>query len=170
MNRGGIARLAAVAIGLSLSCSPAGNDATPGNDPGEVARFRAATGPLEELRVRLDTAGGLVVWGFCYFPERTSLTVVVHDSAGTALARTQPTVENSLFQSLPLRAPGSAAWPPGRYEIQVHATFAPGAQPERVLRESRGGEAFTGDGMVRTRQGRPAYDKRFVITLPPEAA
>jgi hypothetical protein len=162
--------LGALVLSAAGGCAPSGERERAPAPPGEVARFRLSSGPLEELRVHRDTAGALVVWGFCYFPEHTSLTVVVYDSSGAALARTQPAVQNSLFESLPLRPPAGAAWEPGSYEIEIHASFAPGAQPESVLRASRGGESLTGEGMARTLQGRPAYAKRFPVVLRADSA
>ncbi len=151
---------------VSADCAPGeGERASPAARAGDLGLFRATDGPLEEVRVRRDTAGGIVVSGFCFFPEETVLTVVVYDAAGLAVARTQPTVRHSLFRSLPL-SPSGGAWRAGRYEVGIEVSFAPGAQPERVLREARNGEALSGDGMTRTRQGRPAFSKRFPIVVP----
>ena len=107
-----------------------------------------------------------MVSGFAYFPEQTQLSLVLYDSAGRAVARTQAQVVNSLFQSLPLAAEEGRTWPPGDYELSIEAIFAPGAQPKRVLEASKDGAALSGEGMTTTVQGRPAYAKRILFEVP----
>ena len=161
------ALLLCAGLGLAaggLACRHQDSDRAAG-DPGELARFRLSDGPLEELRIRRDTRGSFVISGFCFFPEQTQLSLVLYDAEEVVVARTQAQVQNSLFQSLPLTRPDDRRWPAGAYTLVVEAIFAPGAQPDRVLRSSRQGQALTGEGMTTTVQGRPAFAKRFPFVL-----
>ena len=150
---------------VSVACQRQGEGTAAAEDPNELAHFRLEDGPLEEVRVRRDTRGGFVVSGFCFFPEMTQLALVLYDADEQAVARTQVQVQNSLFQSLPLTRPDGRRWPGGAYAISVEAVFAPGAQPDRVLQSSKGGQTLSGDGMTTTVQGRPAFVKRFAFVL-----
>lgn len=162
--------LAAGLVTSAVACAPRETSDTPAADPSELARLRLPDGPLEEIRVRRDTRGGFVVSGFSYFPEHTRLGLVLYDSDGRALARTQAEVVSSLFQSAPLAPPDGSGWPAGAYEILIEAIFAPGAQPERVLESSQDGAALSGDGMTTTVQGRPAFAKRVPFMVPGDGA
>jgi len=157
--------LLAAGLAGGVACAPQESGETPA-DPHELARLRLADGPLEEARVRRDTRGGFVVSGFAYFPEHTRLGLVLYDSTGRVLARTQTEVLNSLFRSMPLVRSDGGRWPAGAYEILIEAIFAPGAQPDRVLEASKGGAALSGDGMTTTVQGRPAFAKRISFMVP----
>lgn len=128
-------------------------------------RLELDSGPLGDLVVGRDTGGAFVVSGLCYFPDGTRVTVNLYDSLGTLLTRTQPVVEHAYLASLPLHSESGRPWPPGRYAIELSASFAPGAQPPQVLRAAKSGSAFHGAGMVRTRQGEPAFSRRFQVSL-----
>ena len=113
------------------------------------------------MRTRSD--GAFVVSGFTYFPDGTRLVVALTDSTGFTQTQTQPTVENALFEGLPLRTPDGTPWPGGTYHVHVSARFGQGQQDEQVMQESDGGRAFDGEGMSTTRDGSPVFSKSFRI-------
>jgi hypothetical protein len=150
----------------ALSCSPSRTEDVvhvAGRD--HRVSLDLGSGPLDDLVIVRDTAGHFVVSGLCFFPDGTRLTVALYDSSGTPLARTQPTVEDALFRSLPLGPDQGTALVPGRYALEISAEFAPGAQPPRVVRALGSGREFSGPGMTKSRQGHPAYSRRFQFRM-----
>jgi len=158
-------RLALCALALVLAGCSSSGDRVHVADREHRVKIRLRSGPFEEITVGRDSDGGIVAGGLCFFPDGTRLTVALADSAGHELGRTQPVVDRALFHSLPLKGPGGGAWPEGRYAVDISATFAPGAQTPEVLRESKSGAAFHGEGMTTSRQGRLAYSRRFQVSL-----
>lgn len=165
-----LGRLLLVVAALAVSAGACGKPENGRDDlrtAGEGRRIRLGftSGPLDELVVLRDTAGRLVVSGVCLFPDGTRLTVALYDSTGRLVGRTQPVIEDALFRSLPLGDDQGRGWPAGRYAVELSAAFAPGAQPPEALRAFGKGERFRGPGMTRSRQGHPAYERRFQVEL-----
>lgn len=118
-----------------------------------VATFK--DGPVSELRLLRDTAGGVVVHGATDFPEgtRVSIQLVEPGAAGSsarALAMTNAAVALGEFTSQPL-TPASGPLPPGLVTVRVGASFAPGAQSDQVLNAAAQGLRFSGTGMTPSR-------------------
>jgi hypothetical protein len=162
-------RPAAVLLLLALAgCSRSGGGA---DDVVHVAgadqkvKLDPGPGPLDELVLVRDTAGRFVLSGLCFFPDGTRVDVALYDSTGRFRARTQPTVERAMLRALPLGDEAGRGWPAGRYAIELSANFAPGAQAPEVLRAVGSGGQFGGAGMTRSRQGHPAYSRRFQVRL-----
>ena len=162
------AALAAVALWLLTgACAPGrrADDVVHAAGADRKVKLELSSGPVEELIVVRDTDERFVVSGLCFFPDGTRLSVALYDSAGTFRARTVPTVDQALFRSLPLGGDDGGGWPGGRYVIELSAEFAVGAQPPAVLRAVGDGREFRGDGMTVSRQGHPAYARRFQVRL-----
>ncbi len=164
-GRGAVVTVAALAL-LAAACSTSGrrDDAVHVAGADRKVKLELSSGPVEELIVARDTAERFVVSGLCFFPDGTRLSVALYDSAGVCRARTTPTIGQARFRSLPLGDEGGG-WPPGRYAIELSAEFAPGAQPAEVLRAFGSGRETRLDGMTRSRQGHPAYARRFQVRL-----
>lgn len=117
-----------------------------------IATFK--DGPMDELRLLRDTAGGVVVYGVTDFPEGTRVRVQLVEpaagGAGRALAMTTATVELGHFTSQPLN-PASGPLGPGLVAVRVAVSFAPGSQPEAVLAAAGRGLRYHGNGMIPAR-------------------
>jgi hypothetical protein len=163
----GVLLSAVTLLWLAAGCSAPRHDRDVVHAAGadEKVKLELSSGPIEELVVVRDTDRRFVVSGLCYFPDGTWLSVALYDSSGALLARTVPTIDRALFRSLPLGDQAGGGWPAGRYAVELSAEFAPGAQPPAVLHAFGSGRDFRGDGMTKSRQGRPAYSRRFQVRL-----
>jgi hypothetical protein len=88
-----------------------------------VASFK--DGPVREIRLLRDTAGGVVVYGETEFPEGTLVRVELVEPnspvavrAGRALAMTTATVKLGNFASQPL-VPAAGPWPTGMTAARI---------------------------------------------------
>jgi hypothetical protein len=154
-------------LGCSRSEGPPGaavDDRVHAAGPDRKVRLEFDSGPIGEVVFTHDTAGKLVVGGVCYFPDGTRLDVALVDSSGSIVARSQPTVEDAMFNSLPLSVPDTTGGPRD-YVVHLSASFAPGAQSPEVLRKVKPGTEFVGEGMMVNRQGHLAYSRRLRVSL-----
>lgn len=114
-----------------------------------IATFK--DGPMDELRLLRDTAGGVVVYGATDFPEGTRVRVQLIEpaagGAGRALAMTTATVELGHFTSQPLNS-SSGPPGPGLVAVRVAVSFAPGVQPDAVQAAAGRGLRYHGNGMI----------------------
>lgn len=183
MRGGNRDRLRAFALTLALGAAACGAAALSGcsrerDTPGAASddlvhragtdrrvRLKFESGPLGEIVITRDTAGRLVIGGVCYFPDGTRLDVALVDTAGQVISRSQPVIEDAMFTSLPLAVPDTSGWSGHGYDIQLSASFAPGAQAPEVLRQVKPGRAFVGEGMMLSRQGHFAYSRRLRVSL-----
>jgi len=154
----------AILLAASAGCGTRSTGGVHDAGADRKVHIRPDTGPIDQLTVLRDTDGKFVVAGVCLFPEGTRLDVFVADSSGADCGRSQVVVEHELFQSSPL-GPEAGSAPPGRYDVRLEATFAPGLQSEAVVHEIGDGRRFQGPGMTRTRQGRVAYARSFEVRL-----
>jgi hypothetical protein len=128
-----------------------------------VATFK--DGPVREVRLLRDTAGGVVVWGQAEFPEGTRVraTLLASDASGTQpdrmLALTSARVALGEFSAPPL-VPVSGPVPQGIVRVRLEATFTPGEQTDSILAVTDRGRRLRGHGMT------PAGDHAdYALTL-----
>jgi hypothetical protein len=128
-----------------------------------VATFQ--DGPVREVRLLRDTAGGVVVWGQAEFPEGTRLraTLLAAGASGTQpermLALTSARVALGEFSAPPL-VPVSGPVPQGLVRVRLEASFGPGEQTDSILAVTDRGRRLRGHGMT------PAGDHSdYALTL-----
>jgi hypothetical protein len=159
--------VAASSLGCGSSEAPEGpvsDDRVHAAGADRKVRLEFDSGPVGEVVFTKDTAGKLVVGGVCYFPDGTRLDVALVDTVGNVLARSQPTVEDAKFSTLPLSVPDTPG-EPHSYTVHLSASFAPGAQSLEVLRQVKPGQTYVGEGMMMSRQGHFAYSRRLRVSL-----
>ncbi len=128
-------------------------------------------GPVDQLRVVRDTAGGIVVEGGTGFPDGTEISIALLASGGPdgarrreTVAATRAIVELGRFQGQPLLT-ANGPLPAGPVAIRLLASFAPGRQSDAVLHATAHGQRFRGSGMRLSPDGYAVYESTVEANL-----
>jgi len=101
--------------------------------------------------------GAMRLRGTADLPDGTRLQVsIVRRATEETVLIVQATVEKRGFETAPLMGPRGPL-PEDLYRFEVLAYFNPAWQPERVLRATREGRSLRGPGVIRGRNGQPAF-------------
>jgi hypothetical protein len=153
---GGHGGHAGASAGPGAAAGTSGEDRA--NAPPDTARDGHAfvatydDGPVDQIRIGRDTAGGIVAAGSTSFPDGTRITVALERPRPDrprefeAVATTQGEVRLGRFSSTPLKPP-TGPLPTGPAHLRITASFGPGAQSPDVLSATGNGRRFRGQGM-----------------------
>lgn len=153
------AAVLAAALACAAGCGGRRDDAASRGGELSFEKLADTTGladgpPVLEMfdAYRMDS-GPLRVKGRVRFPDGTRVRVTIRrPGSRVSLASTEMIVAQGGFDSPPLLGPAGVL-PRERWEFEVRAEFAPGAQPDDVLRATQEGRTLRGPGITRTQIG-----------------
>ena len=178
--------IATVALGLfAAGCGGGGAQGKRSAAAPDTAREGSAfvqsfeDGPVDQIRVVRDTAGGIVVTGATGFPDGTMIGITLQrprkgagrapatgaaPDAFEAVAVSSARVALGRFTSQPL-VPVSGPAPTGLVRVRLLAPFGPGQQSDEVMNATARGRRFTGHGMHAVDEAYSVYETTVEVPL-----